>query len=77
MAPNPSSSPPNGDERISELESRITFQEDLIDQLQKALFEQSQTVDRLAHRVDSLATAVRLGQTGSDSNGEEPPPPHY
>ncbi len=77
MASNSDQSPAGDSNRISELEMRITFQEDLIEQLQKALFEQSQAMDRLAHRVDSLTTAVRLGQAGGGSEGEEPPPPHY
>ncbi|MFT5197533.1 MAG: SlyX protein [Planctomycetota bacterium] len=74
----PHDSPSESDsKRISELEMRITFQEDLIDQLQRASFEQSQTIDRLTLRLDSLAAVVRLGQGASGSEGEEPPPPHY
>ncbi len=63
--------------RIAELELRITFQEDQLEGLQRALFEQSQTTDRMAVRLDSLVAAVRLGQGGGSGEGEEPPPPHY
>lgn len=63
--------------RIAELESRITFQEDLLDQLQRAMFEQSQTLDRMTLRLDSLAAVVRLGQGMGGAEGDEPPPPHY
>ncbi|MCA9002892.1 MAG: SlyX family protein [Planctomycetes bacterium] len=69
---------PHGqDRRISELESRITFQEDMIEKLQRSLFEHSQAFDRLALQVDSLTTVVRLGQGTGGAEGEEPPPPHY
>ena len=77
MTHEPSAKSSGDADRISELETRITFQEDLIDQLQKALFEQSQTIDRLSYRLDSLASAVRSGQSGGTAEGEEPPPPHY
>ncbi|MCP5020866.1 MAG: SlyX family protein [bacterium] len=67
----------DADKRIDELELRITFQEDQIDSLQRALFEQSQAADQLAMRLDSLVAMVRLGQGGGGHEGEEPPPPHY
>lgn len=69
--------PDAADKRIDELELRITFQEDQIEGLQRALFEQSQAADQLAMRLDSLAAVVRLGQGGGTHEGEEPPPPHY
>ncbi len=67
----------DADKRIDELETRITFQENQIDSLQRALFEQSQAADQLAMRLDSLVAVVRLGQGGGGHEGEEPPPPHY
>jgi SlyX protein len=70
-------SPSDESIRISELETRITFQEDLIDKLHRSLFEQSQAFDRLALKVDSLATAIRSGQGSGGDEGQEPPPPHY
>ena len=72
-SPQPSESQ---DRRISELEMRITFQEDQIEALHKTAYDQAKMLDKLFERVESLVTTQRLA-SGENHSGDEPPPPHY
>jgi SlyX protein len=68
------------DERISELESRLEFQDETIQklndemvQLQGKLFAQDKQLKRLMDRPQAAAG----DEDGADPNQVEPPPPHY
>lgn len=68
------------DERISELESRLEFQDETIQklsdemvQLQGKLFAQDKQLKRLMDRLKATAG----DEDGADPNQVEPPPPHY
>ena len=68
------------DERISELESRLEFQDETIQklndemvQLQGKLFAQDKQLKRLIDRLQAAAG----DEDGADPNQVEPPPPHY
>ena len=68
------------DERISELESRLEFQDETIQklsdemvQLQGKLFAQDKQLKRLMDRLKAAAG----DEDGADPNQVEPPPPHY
>ncbi|NCF76546.1 MAG: hypothetical protein GWP45_05050 [Proteobacteria bacterium] len=68
------------DERISELESRLEFQDETIQklsdemvQLQGKLFAQDKQLKRLMDRLQAAAG----DEDGADPNQVEPPPPHY
>ena len=68
------------DARISELESRLEFQDETIQklndalvQLQNKLFDQEKRLSHLGQRL-----RVLMGNyDGADPNQVEPPPPHY
>ena len=68
------------DERISELESRLEFQDETIQklsdemvQLQGKLFAQDKQLKRMMDRLKAAAG----DEDGADPNQVEPPPPHY
>ena len=68
------------DERISELESRLEFQDETIQklsdemvQLQGKLFAQDKQLKSLMDRLKAAAG----DEDGADPNQVEPPPPHY
>jgi len=66
--------------RISELESRLEFQDETIQklndemvQLQRKLFAQEKQLKHLSERLQVLVG----NDDGADPNQVEPPPPHY
>ena len=63
--------------RLVELESRLTEQERVIEQLNEVLIEQGLGLERLVERVRTLTES--LGSSSNDASGgaAEPPPPHY
>ena len=68
------------DDRISELESRLEFQDETIQklndemvQLQNKLFDQEKRLKHLGRRLQVLVG----NDDGADPNQVEPPPPHY
>ncbi len=68
------------DARISELESRLEFQDETIQklndalvQLQNKLFDQEKRLSHLGKRLQVLVGT----HDGADPNQVEPPPPHY
>lgn len=64
--------------RITELESRLTFQDDTVDQLNKVVVEQDQRIARLEALLRRTREQVEmLVPLMHGTPGEEPPPPHY
>ena len=68
------------DDRISELESRLEFQDETIQKLndalvllQNKLFDQEKRLKHLGRRLQVLVG----NDDGADANQVEPPPPHY
>ncbi|MBR7070239.1 MAG: SlyX family protein [Oxalobacter sp.] len=64
----------NTDERLTDLEIRLTHQEDLIDELNKEIYRQQVKINDLEAILKELA--VRLVDIESDRPLNEPPP-HY
>lgn len=66
------------EDRISELESRVAFQEQMIDELNNVVTKQDQILMNLSQVVKMLNQKVNRGQHDEMvSDGVEPPPPHY
>lgn len=67
------------EERISHLESRLTFSEDALEQLSNQVATQQKELEELRLLVRHLNLRLQeLQQAGPESApGEEPPPPHY
>lgn len=64
----------NTDERLTDLEIRLTHQEDMIDELNKVIYRQQVKISDLESLLKELA--VRLVDIESDRPLNEPPP-HY
>lgn len=63
--------------RIEELETKITFQDHLIEELNQALIQQQNDINKLTRVVENVISQVeRISDTSS--NGEQAElPPHY
>jgi len=64
-------------ERVTDLESRLAFQDDTIDTLNGILVAQQRAVERL--QLQMMALLKRQEEMGGqlESSEEEAPPPHY
>jgi SlyX protein len=66
------------EERLVNIEAKITFQEDLIEELNKTVYQQQQKLDRLEAICESLARHVQsLADARSDGMPANERPPHY
>jgi len=68
------------EDRLTDLEIRITHQEDMIDTLTDSLMRQQKIIDQLHGRLDQLQHRLRMmeeDQPADTPNTPEPPPPHY
>jgi SlyX protein len=65
------------EERLENIESKISMQEDLIEELNKTVYQQQRKLDRLEAMCRSLASHI----ASMDAAGEVKPgnerPPHY
>jgi len=65
-------------DRITELESRVAFQEDAIDKLSDVIARQEIELMQLKELVTYLRDQIKnLDLSGHSTPGDEPPPPHY
>ena len=66
------------EERLINIETKISFQEDLIEELNKTVYQQQQKLDRLEAVCASLARHI---QSMTEPRNEDMPanerPPHY
>ncbi|MGE8497581.1 MAG: SlyX family protein [Pseudomonas sp.] len=65
------------DERVTELESRLAFQDDTIQALNDALVAQQRLIERLQLQVKELARRQEEGSGQFGISEDEAPPPHY
>ena len=64
------------EQRIIELETKITYQEILFNELNSVVITQQNQIDLLTAKLDKLTQQVLHPTVEHDVN-EEPPPPHY
>lgn len=62
---------------LTELESRIAFQEDAIDKLSDVVARQEIDIERLTRMVKMLNSQLREMGSDSDSPAANEVPPHY
>jgi SlyX protein len=66
------------EDRLVNIETKISFQEDLIEELNKVVYQQQQKLNQLEEFCKSLANHVLTGaQTGNESRPVNEMPPHY
>jgi len=65
-------------ERVTELEIKSSYAEDLLDQLNMTIYRQQQQIDRLILQVTQLKEQMQSsGQDGPAGNPRDELPPHY
>ena len=66
------------EERLTELESRVAFQDDTIQKLNDVLVEQQRQIDQVSRLVTELKQQLESIQPSIIADvAEETPPPHY
>ena len=66
------------EEKIIDLEIRLTHQEDHIAELDKIIYQQQQAIDLLQEQIRHLQNKLKnIGEQNILSPSEESPPPHY
>jgi len=66
------------EERITELEIRLTHIEDTLDVLNQTVIEQHRSIDQLQLQLSILEKKLKAAATSSIAHeSEETPPPHY
>ncbi len=66
------------EEQIIELESRLAFQDDSIEQLSETVARQQRQIDDLTRMVKIINKQLKsTSQDSGPSTADEPPPPHY
>jgi SlyX protein len=63
-------------ERIDVLETRLTFQDETIEALNKTITAQWQQIDALTRQLAELSERLREAEANAPGVGNEPPP-HY
>lgn len=65
-------------QRVTELEIKSSYAEDLLDQLNMTIYRQQQQIDRLILQVTQLREqSQNASQDGPASNPRDELPPHY
>jgi SlyX protein len=67
------------EERLIDIETKITFQEDMIEELNKTVYQQQQKIERLEALCQSLAQHVQSLSAARNDGGMmvNERPPHY
>ncbi len=66
------------EERIVELETRLAFQENTIEELSDVVAQQQIQLDDVIKELLALKEQYQnTNAEGAEGQGEEPPPPHY
>ncbi len=64
--------------RIDTLEMRVTYQDQVIEDLNTVIVEQWSKFGQILGRIERLEHRIRDVQDGAGQDGyDEPPPPHY
>jgi SlyX protein len=64
--------------RLDALETRLAYQDEVIEDLNKTVTAQWKEIDRLTREVGTLSERVaRAEEGGGGDAADEPPPPHY
>lgn len=63
--------------RITELEVRLSFADDLLESLNQTVFRQQQEIERLREELRALRQQVQAALPGEARNPRDEIPPHY
>lgn len=62
---------------LEELEMRMAYIDDTLNQLSDTIYAQARTLDRLALRCEQLESRIASMSEGGDANETDETPPHY
>jgi len=65
------------DYRLTELEIKASFNEDLLDQLNQVVIRQQRQIDALVREVERLRQQIPEAGSGGFSRASDNLPPHY
>ncbi len=66
------------EERLINIETKISFQEDLVEELNKTVYQQQQKLQQLEAICTSLARQIQsMDQGGNEGKSSNERPPHY
>jgi SlyX protein len=66
------------EERLMNIETKIAFQEDMIDALNKTIYQQQLQIDLLEAQCKAMAQHIQLlAEAGSEGRMPTEKPPHY
>ena len=65
------------DSRITELEIKISYAEDMVDELNRTVYRQQQQIDRLLAQVETLRDRVQAAAPAEQRSLRDELPPHY
>jgi SlyX protein len=63
--------------RITELEIKISYTEDLVDELNRIVFRQQQQIDLLINEIKTLRDQVQAAAPAEQRSLRDELPPHY
>lgn len=63
--------------RLEELEIELAHQHEIIETLNQTVTGQWKEIDRLSKMLEQIIAHLRIQKPGADTDGNEPPPPHY
>jgi SlyX protein len=75
--PSPPNSPQHIDQRLTELEIKASFTEDLVEQLNQIITAQQAQIDRLVREVVQLREQSDSAAAGGPRNLRDDLPPHF
>ena len=66
------------EDRLVDIETKLSYQEDLVEELNKTVYQQQQKLERLQAMCEALARELRaLAEAGNDGKSANKRPPHY
>ena len=65
------------EERLVNIETKITYQEDLIEELNKTVYQQQKKLERLEAMCQSLAGQIESLEAAGEGKLANERPPHY
>ena len=65
------------EDRITNLEIKLSFTEDLIDQLNQTIYKQQQQIEFLYRELKSIREQASGGDSTGSSSPKDEIPPHY
>ncbi|MEY3950514.1 MAG: SlyX family protein [Polynucleobacter sp.] len=67
----------NQDERITNLEVKLSFSEDLLEELNQTIYKQQQQIDALVKEVKALKLQMASNLPADGNSARDEIPPHY